>query len=305
MPAKARASTKAFQAARPAQRLDSQPGTAQVLKPATTDLPTRAYTLRRAADCNVPVELPEPAAADMLIGTGTPSMANNYAREPSRLCAWLNGPGQAPLRSSRIQRYLTAVVKGKKTAAPAKKLLAGVQFFTCIANRPSPTKDFIAKRFKGTIARKCDTTVTKKSPIFAADIAAGTAQRARIIAVGGRRPSAAGTNNWGWDPSNAVLAIARERDVRCQDVSSLRLTHLMWTESATAFVPAGAKNDKGSTGLRSERFSDSQGWKITVSESHPGNSTAPARSPRASQPASLPDRRAGRGRPRAGDRLGG
>ena len=49
MPAKARASTKAFQAARPAQRLDSQPGTAQVLKPATTDLPTRAYTLRRTA----------------------------------------------------------------------------------------------------------------------------------------------------------------------------------------------------------------------------------------------------------------
>ena len=68
--------------------LDSPPATAQVLKPATTDLPTRTYTLRRAADGDVQVESLEPAAADMLIGACTPSTGQQPRRrteQPARL----------------------------------------------------------------------------------------------------------------------------------------------------------------------------------------------------------------------------
>ena len=89
------------------------------------------------------VESLEPAFADMLIGTCTPSTANNHAGELSSLLAWPNGPGQAPTAlipaPALFPRYPTAVVKDKKTAAPDKKLIAAVLsvlLFAGIANLP-------------------------------------------------------------------------------------------------------------------------------------------------------------------------
>ena len=78
----------------------------------------------------------------MLIGACTPSTANNHAGELSSLLAWPNGPGPglAPTAlfpaPAPFQRYPTAVVKDKKTAAPDKKLFAAVLLFVGIANRP-------------------------------------------------------------------------------------------------------------------------------------------------------------------------
>ena len=259
----ARATDDTVQAARLAHRLDEAPGLGYRLKPVTLDLLTRAYNARRTAEGAAAVEAIDPGLGETFIGACTPSTVNNYAGELSRMLTWLNGAGSAPTTlipaTAPFQRYLSSVLRAKNTAEPTKKLFAAVKFFASLANVADPTADFISKQFKGAIGRKRGTAAAKKSPLFAADIEAGLAERARTASLAVRRRSS-GAFNWHEGPRDSVLSTARELELRHQDVAAIRLAHLVWLESSLEFVHAGSKTDKTRTGQGTALASGSRTW---------------------------------------------
>ena len=244
-----------YQDVRLARRCAGAQSERKALKPLAIQLLTVARNTREGLARRGPqlVELPLSVAL-VAVGNKAPTTVNTYAAALQRMLLWLQADGQIGIQpgpclipdADGVRAYLDQVLSTKRTVASTRTLCAALDFFANVAGLESPTQDFWVQALKGAISRRRGVAQAKKSPLFTDDIMVACDLRFGAPVRDIHR------TGWNWevDPWRTMCLVAKESELRFDDLFDLRLFDVLWGMHLVQLNLVHAKNDPLQTGQR-------------------------------------------------------
>ena len=103
-------------------------------------------------------------SADALLGKTQPSTANQYTTSINAFHQWCQRGGTSPDSGTAFAAYVTFQARNHSTAGTTRSLFAAMNFYSCLAGIPSPTKDPTAILAREAIKRRLGQRDARRTP---------------------------------------------------------------------------------------------------------------------------------------------